>query len=649
MSANYTPEKEDLEILTPFKMQVLTNFPYIEADFDALTNYQLLCKVVEYLNNVISETNEVTEQTLSLYNAYVALQNYVNDYFDNLNLQEEVNIKLDEMATDGSLTLLIKNYVDPIYQAYEERINGEIDTQNTSIGNLSTSVQTISQGLTTETSNRTSADTNLQTQINTIVASAGTAGDSSSEIVQARTNIMSTAFSVLNDRISFIEKTTPFSMSSISNIDLDNYITPIKAVVSGTNTNSPFAATKSFYLVVEGFNSGTDINISNSFQWIIQKAYLLTRRNPEVAYRLCQRYQGNYIFGDWNKIANNGFETISAATNLNTIINEGSYALTNASNENNPLGTQPAFLTVHKVRATADNTWLTQTVTDTQMRSLYTRFIIHKDVNPYYSSWAKIYPQEVNSAIQLAGKKIVNFGDSIFGNFRDDTSVSSEIRNITDATVYNVGFGGCRMSMKNTEYQYWRDFSMVALTNAIVNNDFSIQDADIANEAWTTKPSYFDDTLSTLESIDFSNIDYITIAYGTNDYAGNISLDNPDNPKDTTTYAGALRYCIETLLTAFPNLKILVGSPTFRLWLSSGEVEYTSDTRVFNGGYTLIQMTEKTRDICKDYHLPFVDAYNELGLNQYDYTSFFSGGDTTHPNAYGRKLLGRLYGMTLLK
>ena len=61
MSANFTPEKEDLKILTPFKMQVLTNFPYIEADFDALTNYQLLCKIVEYLkeNDLVKVGDEV--------------------------------------------------------------------------------------------------------------------------------------------------------------------------------------------------------------------------------------------------------------------------------------------------------------------------------------------------------------------------------------------------------------------------------------------------------------------------------------------------------------------------------------------------------------------------------------------------------------
>ena len=31
--------------LTPFKMQVLQTFPFIDADFDAITNYELLCKV----------------------------------------------------------------------------------------------------------------------------------------------------------------------------------------------------------------------------------------------------------------------------------------------------------------------------------------------------------------------------------------------------------------------------------------------------------------------------------------------------------------------------------------------------------------------------------------------------------------------------
>lgn len=111
MSTDFTPEKKDYKILPPFKMQVLTNFPYIEADFDALTNYQLLCKIVEYLNMVIHNENELTEEVAGLYNAYVSLQNYVNNYFDNLDVQEEINNKLDEMAESGQLTDIIAQYL----------------------------------------------------------------------------------------------------------------------------------------------------------------------------------------------------------------------------------------------------------------------------------------------------------------------------------------------------------------------------------------------------------------------------------------------------------------------------------------------------------------------------------------------------------
>ena len=84
--------------LTPFKFFCLTNFPFIEEDFDALTNYQLLCKVVEYLNNVIKKTNTIGTQTEKLTNAFNTLKSYVDNYFTNLDVQEEINNKLDQMA-----------------------------------------------------------------------------------------------------------------------------------------------------------------------------------------------------------------------------------------------------------------------------------------------------------------------------------------------------------------------------------------------------------------------------------------------------------------------------------------------------------------------------------------------------------------------
>ena len=97
--------------LPPFKWFVLQNFPFIEADFDAITYYQLLCKIVEYLNKVIDENNAIGEQTENLTNAFNELQDYVNHYFDNLDVQEEINNKLDEMAEGGQLADIIAQYL----------------------------------------------------------------------------------------------------------------------------------------------------------------------------------------------------------------------------------------------------------------------------------------------------------------------------------------------------------------------------------------------------------------------------------------------------------------------------------------------------------------------------------------------------------
>lgn len=98
--------------LPPFKWFVLQNFPFIEADFDAITYYQLLCKIVEYLNKVIDENNTIGEQTENLTNAFNELQSYVEHYFDNLDIQTEINNKLDEMAESGQLADIISQYLE---------------------------------------------------------------------------------------------------------------------------------------------------------------------------------------------------------------------------------------------------------------------------------------------------------------------------------------------------------------------------------------------------------------------------------------------------------------------------------------------------------------------------------------------------------
>ena len=101
----------DYKNLTPFKWFILENFPFIEETFDALTNYQLFCKLGEEINKIIDTVNLSGEQVENLTNAFIQLQNYVNNYFDNLDVQDEIDNKLDEMATNGDLDLIVAKYV----------------------------------------------------------------------------------------------------------------------------------------------------------------------------------------------------------------------------------------------------------------------------------------------------------------------------------------------------------------------------------------------------------------------------------------------------------------------------------------------------------------------------------------------------------
>lgn len=101
----------ELTKIPKFRRCVLQNFPFIEQDFDALTDYELLCKVVEYLNKVIASQNEVINVAQSLTISFNQLQSFVDNYFDNLDVQDEINNKLDQMAEDGTLQEIITAYI----------------------------------------------------------------------------------------------------------------------------------------------------------------------------------------------------------------------------------------------------------------------------------------------------------------------------------------------------------------------------------------------------------------------------------------------------------------------------------------------------------------------------------------------------------
>ena len=123
------------------KLQPITKFIYTlgvlpTSYLMSMTYQEQLTWLCNYLSQtVIPAINDDVEAVQELQQLYIDLENYVNNYFDNLDVQEEINNKIDEMAQDGSLTLLIKDYIDPIQAAFETNIENQIDTFETNIEN----------------------------------------------------------------------------------------------------------------------------------------------------------------------------------------------------------------------------------------------------------------------------------------------------------------------------------------------------------------------------------------------------------------------------------------------------------------------------------------------------------------------------------
>ena len=163
VDSNYGHTGGDITVPTftgdtrPFRFWCQKALPLVYDD--SLSYYEVLCKMADYMNNFMTDLttvedsmtefgeqfvinqqflNDMADQLgenvadLEAYindrmddfmTAYTQLQTYVNTYFDNLDVQEEINSKLDEMASDGTLNDLF----DPVLETWMQQKTAQID------------------------------------------------------------------------------------------------------------------------------------------------------------------------------------------------------------------------------------------------------------------------------------------------------------------------------------------------------------------------------------------------------------------------------------------------------------------------------------------------------------------------------------------
>lgn len=231
--------------------------------------------------------------------------------------------------------------------------------------------------------------------------------------------------------------------------------------------------------------------------------------------------------------------------------------------------------------------------------------------------------------------QVVVFGDSVYGNIRDESSIPNLLGELLGKTVYNAAFGGTCASRQDGEgrLDYSGDsLSLAALTKAIYADDFGVQQTIRPTQDVTY---YFVSTIDGLESIDFSAVGTVIIGYGLNDYYAGAPLDNEEDAMDESTFAGALRKSLTALRSVNSGMRIVLVTPTYS-WLTAEGLTCEE----YNAGNGILEdYVEKEIQVAEELGVEVIDLYHDFFPHERweDWeTSTFDG---LHPNEETRALM----------
>lgn len=237
---------------------------------------------------------------------------------------------------------------------------------------------------------------------------------------------------------------------------------------------------------------------------------------------------------------------------------------------------------------------------------------------------------------------MVFLGDSVIGN-EENGSVVQTVGNILGMSTFNGAFGGSSLSVyKDRE---WGSVSsnqwcMARLAEAIAYDDWyaqlaSMSYADSYKDVNMQALSYFEERMNALSKIDFDEVDVLIIEHGTNDYNAGRGLDNIEEPYDTTTFGGALRYSLKLLQEAYPDMEIVLITPVY---CEFGEhLEQTCHDTDFGGG-TLDEYVRLEQQIAAQYGVICINAYDNSGINRENAKEYLMDG--LHLSDKGVRLVG---------
>ena len=98
-----------LKPLPSFCGNLINSFPSVFVE--GMSYEEMLLKIQGALNSVIDSQNSTIENVNELEGDFITLKKYIDDYFNNLDVQDEINLKLDELVSNGTMSSLLKPLV----------------------------------------------------------------------------------------------------------------------------------------------------------------------------------------------------------------------------------------------------------------------------------------------------------------------------------------------------------------------------------------------------------------------------------------------------------------------------------------------------------------------------------------------------------
>ena len=274
-----------------------------------------------------------------------------------------------------------------------------------------------------------------------------------------------------------------------------------------------------------------------------------------------------------------------------------------------------------------------------------------------------INQQVVTLSNPWKGKTVVAFGDSIT-EYKDDLELGycDYAQMMSGANIINVAVGGTRFYQRTTpninptsSNEGYAGMDIINMVRAAANLNFDGSNTyrEIVEACCNyIKNNAGDDNTLQIErlfAVDWTKVDAVTFLGGANDW-GSGGLGTSGTKNDNTTL-GAINLIIDTLLTAYPWLKIYWFTLTPRYVSNVRDSEHWSDNYSYYG-ITAKQFAEAVFNEVTLNKIPICDLYNTLGWNQYNFSQYFRDNDGVHPykgfNFIAKKYVGFISSMGTL-